>query len=344
MDVSKLVRENIANLAPYSTARDEYKGEIGVYLDANENPYDNGINRYPDPHQFKLKERIAAVKGLKTENLFLGNGSDEAIDLIFRIFCCPAVDEVIAITPSYGMYKVAANTNDIKLTEVKLKEDYSLDLEAIISAITPSTKAVFLCSPNNPSGNLLSKEDIIKLIELYKVLVVVDEAYIDFADDEGFVPLLEKYPNVIVLQTLSKAWGMAGLRVGMAIASTYIIGLMNKVKYPYNINCLAQEKAFEMLSAENVEKSRKELAEIIAERKRVMAELENIASVVKIYPSDANFILVKMKNANETYNSLIENKIIVRNRSSVVLCDSSLRISIGTPEENDKLIKELRDE
>lgn len=344
MDVSKLVRENIANLAPYSTARDEYKGEIGVYLDANENPYDNGINRYPDPHQYKLKERIAAIKRISTANLFLGNGSDEAIDLIFRIFCTPAVDEVIAITPSYGMYKVAANTNDIKLTEVKLNSDYSLDLEGITSAITPQTKAIFLCSPNNPSGNLLSKSDIIKLIELYNVLVVIDEAYIDFAEDEGFVPLLEQYPNVIVLQTLSKAWGMAGLRVGMAIASSYIIELMSKVKYPYNINCLAQERALSMLSEESVKMYESQLNEIIAERKRMIVELSKVSSVVKIYPSDANFILVKMDNANETYNKLIEKKIIVRNRSSVVLCDSSLRISVGTPEENEKLINELKNE
>lgn len=342
IDVSKLVRNNIAQLAPYSTARDEYKGELGIYLDANENPFNNGVNRYPDPHCKALKERIAELKNINIANLFLGNGSDEAIDLIFRVFCTPTTDTALAITPSYGMYKVAAATNDVKLTEVALKADYSLDKDAITAAITPRTKLLFICSPNNPTANTLSKSDIIDIASQNNIMLVIDEAYIDFSSDEGFSKLIDSYPNIIVLQTLSKAWGMAGLRIGMAIASDYVIGLMNKVKYPYNISVAAQEKALSMLTDYHVARYSKQVSEIIAERDKMIEELKKISLIETVYPSDANFILVKVADAQYVYNSLISSKIIVRNRSTQTLCSNTLRITVGTALENEWLIKKLK--
>lgn len=343
MELKNIVRENIFSLAPYSTARDEYKGEIGVYLDANENPYENsGYNRYPDPHQYLLKERIAEIKGVDSKNLFLGNGSDEAIDLVYRIFCRPGVDEAVVITPSYGMYGVCANINDVKLKEVALNSDYTLDGDLILSEVTPQSKVIMLCSPNNPSGNSLERSEIVKIIENFEGVVVIDEAYIDFAEDEGYVPLLAKYDNIIVLQTLSKAWGMAGLRVGMAFASAEIIELMSRVKYPYNINCAAQQIVLDRLTPECVERVEAQRAEIVSERKMLSEELSKIGYITKVYPSDANFILVAAPEATKLYNKLIEEKIIVRDRSRVFLCGDALRITVGTPSENQKLLKILK--
>ncbi|MFI3294415.1 MAG: histidinol-phosphate transaminase [Rikenellaceae bacterium] len=344
MNIKNLVRPNILSLAPYSTARDEFEGEMDSYLDANESPYDNGCNRYPDPHQKLLKKRICELKNIPIGNLFLGNGSDEAIDLIFRLFCTPSHDTALAITPSYGMYRVAALTNDVELQEVTLCDDFTLDATALLGQVTPRTKVVFLCSPNNPSGNLLDPQQVIQIIENFEGIVVVDEAYIDYSDSEGFVPLLDRYENLIVLQTLSKSWGMAALRVGMAISSEFIVSLMSKIKYPYNINALAQAKALEMLSAENVREHNRQIEETILERERVTARLSNSAVVKEIYPSAANFILVRVSDALSLYNRLIDNRIIVRNRSSIILCGNTLRITIGTPPENDNLIKILENE
>ncbi|MFI3262060.1 MAG: histidinol-phosphate transaminase [Rikenellaceae bacterium] len=341
MDITKYIRPNILSLAPYSTARDEYQGEIGIYLDANENPYDNNYNRYPDPHQKELKKVISEIKKVSTENLFLGNGSDEAIDLVFRIFCEPKIDEALIIKPSYGMYSVCAKINDVKFTEAALSADYELIAEDLLKAVTPETKVIFLCSPNNPSGNLLNRKEVNKVITSFDGIVVIDEAYIDFSEDEGYVPELSKYPNLIVLQTLSKAWGLAGLRVGMAYASAEIIDFMNKVKYPYNINCSTQQIVLNELTAKRADKQ-SELAEIIKERDAFIAELQNIDYIKKIYKTDANFVLVKTKNADGLYEFLINEKIIVRNRSRVFGCSDTLRITIGTPEENKKLLTILK--
>ncbi|MFI3267363.1 MAG: histidinol-phosphate transaminase [Rikenellaceae bacterium] len=341
MDVKKYIRQNILSLAPYSTARDEYQGEIGIYLDANENPYDNSYNRYPDPHQKELKKVISEIKNVPTENLFLGNGSDEAIDLVFRIFCEPKVDEALIIKPSYGMYSVCAKINDVKFTEIALDEEYELIADDILDAVTPNTKVIFLCSPNNPSGNLLNRKEVDKVVNSFDGIVVIDEAYIDFSEDCGYVPELSKFPNLIVLQTLSKAWGLAGLRVGMAYASAEIIDFMNKVKYPYNINCSTQQIVLNELTAKRKDKEA-ELKEIIAERDSFIMELQNIKYIKRIYKTDANFVLVKTEKADELYEFLINEKIIVRNRSRVFGCSDTLRITIGTPEENAKLLTILR--
>lgn len=341
MKLDRIIRKNIAALAPYSTARDEYKGEIGIYIDANENPYPTGYNRYPDPHQSTLKKVISEIKNIPTKNIFLGNGSDEAIDLLFRVFCEPKEDEAIVITPSYGMYSVCANINNVKLISVQLDNDYFLEADAILKNVTPSTKLIFLCSPNNPSGNLLNKDEIIKIITNFEGIVAIDEAYIDFAEDEGFVPLLNTYDNIVVLQTLSKAWGMAGLRLGMAFASEEIIDVMTKVKYPYNINCAGQHLVLEELTI-NRAKKEAELKEIISEREILKVELSKIKYIEKVYPSDANFILIKVPEATKLYNFLISKTVIVRNRSRITGCADTLRLTVGTPEENITLLNLLR--
>lgn len=341
MKLDRIIRKNIAALAPYSTARDEYKGEIGIYIDANENPYPTGYNRYPDPHQSTLKKVISEIKNIPTKNIFLGNGSDEAIDLLFRVFCEPKEDEAIVITPSYGMYSVCANINNVKLISVQLDNDYFLEADAILKNVTPSTKLIFLCSPNNPSGNLLNKDEIIKIITNFEGIVAIDEAYIDFAEDEGFVPLLNTYDNIVVLQTLSKAWGMAGLRLGMAFASEEIIDVMTKVKYPYNINCAGQHLVLEELTI-NKAKKEAELKEIISEREILKVELSKIKYIEKVYPSDANFILIKVPEATKLYNFLISKTVIVRNRSRITGCADTLRLTVGTPEENITLLNLLR--
>ncbi len=334
-DIKRLVRPNILALEPYSTARDEYEGgEIEVWLDANENPFDNGINRYPDPHQALLKSQLSQIKGVECENIFIGNGSDEAIDLACRVFARPGVDNAISIAPTYGMYKVAAATNDVEMREVQLGANFSLPVEELLAAADENSKLMWLCSPNNPTGNCFKSEDIITLIERFEGIVIVDEAYIDFAAGGGFLPILSQYDNLIVLQTLSKAWGMAGLRLGLAFASSEIISLMNRVKYPYNINVLTQARVSEGLKC-GVEE---QVALIITEREKVKCELAEIPLIERIYESDANFILVKTSQANELYDALVEGGVIVRNRSKVRGCENTLRLTIGTPVENCRMI------
>ena len=337
IDLESLIRPNIAALAPYSTARDELSGTPDIFLDANESPYDNGFNRYPDPHQKALKQRIAALKDIAVENLFIGNGSDEAIDLVFRVFCEPGRDNAVAIAPSYGMYEVAAATNDIALRKVALGADFSLDTEALLAAADARTKAIFLCSPNNPSGNAFSNAQILDLAARFGGIVVVDEAYIDFCRIPSLRPWVNAVPNLIILQTLSKAWGMAGLRLGLAIACPRTIELMSRIKYPYNINTLAQKAALEQLR----KPIDSQVAEIVAGRERLTAWLPTLPFVRKVFPSEANFLLVKVDDADALYAHLLRDGIIVRNRSRVPGCEGSLRITVGTPEENEKLISSL---
>ena len=337
-DINSLVRSCIAALTPYSTARDEYKGELGVFLDANESPYENGYNRYPDPHQKALKAQIAAIKGVAAENIFIGNGSDEAIDLVFRVFCEPRVDNVVAIAPSYGMYKVAAAINDVELREVQLGEEYSLPVEEILAATDKNTKALFLCSPNNPTGNSFPREAILRLVDEFEGMVVVDEAYIDFAEAESLKSEIAQRPNLIVLQTMSKAWAMAGLRVGLALADSRVIELMSQVKYPYNIN-VATMSIVSGLLAKGIDA---EVVAIKAQRTVLTEALEGMKMVQRVYPSDANFLLVKVDDADAVYDFLIADGIIVRNRNRVKGCEGCLRMTVGLPEENDKLIKSLK--
>ena len=337
-DINSLVRGCIAALTPYSTARDEYQGALGVFLDANESPYENGYNRYPDPHQKALKAQIAAIKGVNAENIFIGNGSDEAIDLVFRVFCEPRVDNVVAIAPSYGMYKVAAAINDVEIREVQLGEEYSLPVEDILAAASENTKALFLCSPNNPTGNSFPREEILRLVDEFEGMVVVDEAYIDFAEAESLRSEIATRPNLIVLQTMSKAWAMAGLRVGLALAGSRVIELMSQVKYPYNIN-VATMSIVSGLLTKGVDS---EVAEIKAQRAVLAEALEGMAMVQRVYPSDANFILARFDDADAVYDYLIADGIIVRNRNRVKGCEGCLRLTVGLPEENDKLIKSLK--
>ena len=337
-DINSLVRSCIAALTPYSTARDEYKGELGIFLDANESPYENGYNRYPDPHQKALKAQIAAIKGVAAENIFIGNGSDEAIDLVFRVFCEPRVDNVVAIAPSYGMYKVAAAINDVELREVQLGEEYSLPVEEILAATDKNTKALFLCSPNNPTGNSFPREAILRLVDEFEGMVVVDEAYIDFAEAESLKSEIAQRPNVIVLQTMSKAWAMAGLRVGLALADSRVIELMSQVKYPYNIN-VATMSIVSGLLTKGIDA---EVVAIMAQRALLAEALEGMSMVQRVYPSDANFLLVKVDDADAVYDFLIADGIIVRNRNRVKGCEGCLRMTVGLPEENEKLIKSLK--
>lgn len=336
-DIDRLVRRNIANLTPYSTARDEYQGELGVFLDANENPYENGYNRYPDPHQRRLKTRLSAIKGVPVENIFIGNGSDEAIDLIFRIFCEPRQDNVVAIAPSYGMYRVAAAINDIEVREVQLGEDFSLPVDAMLERADANTKAIFLCSPNNPTGNAFPRAEILRLADAFDGITVVDEAYIDFAAMEGLKDEIFRRPRIVVLQTLSKAWAMAGLRMGLALADSRVIELMSMVKYPYNISEATMRIVKELL--ENPVDD--QVASIKEQRAVVMESLSRMRSVKRVYPSDANFLLVRFDDPDAVYNHLIGNGIIVRNRNRVKGCEGCLRITIGLKEENDKLLKSL---
>lgn len=338
-DIASLVRPNIRSLCPYSTARDEYKGTLGVFLDANESPYPTGWNRYPDPRQSALKEKFAPIKGVKPENIFFGNGSDEAIDLVFRIFCVPGKDNVVAIAPSYGMYSVAASINDIEVREVQLGENFELPADKLMAACDANTKIIFLCSPNNPSGNAFSNEEVFGVLESFGGIVVVDEAYIDFCSVPSLLGSLDRYPNLVVFQTFSKARGLAALRLGLAFSNEYIIRLMSMVKYPYNINSSTQKLALAALEAP----IDGQVAEIVAQRARLAAALPGFSFVRKVYPSQANFILVKVADANGLYDHLIADGIIVRNRSKIVGCAGCLRITIGLPEENDKLLKSLSD-
>ncbi len=336
-DIDRLVRRNIATLSPYSTARDEYQGELGTFLDANENPYENGYNRYPDPHQRRLKTRLSAIKGVPVENIFVGNGSDEAIDLIFRIFCEPHRDNVVAIAPSYGMYKVAAAINDIEVREVQLGDDFSLPVDAILGRTDANTKAIFLCSPNNPTGNAFPRGEILRLADAFDGITVVDEAYIDFAEVEGLKDEIFRRPRLIVLQTLSKAWAMAGLRIGLALADSRVVELMSMVKYPYNVSEATMRIVKDLLDLPVDD----QVASIKTQRAVVMDALSRMKVVRRVYPSDANFVLVRFDDADAVYDHLIGDGIIVRNRNRVKGCEGCLRITIGLKEENDKLLKSL---
>ena len=337
--LEELVRPNIRALKPYSTARDEFSGgEITTWLDANENPYDNGVNRYPDPHQKLLKQKIAALKGVREEQVFIGNGSDEAIDLCYRIFCRPGVDNAVSIAPTYGMYRVAADINDVEMREVPLGADFSLPADALLAAADERTRLLWLCSPNNPTGNAFPAAGIERLLREFDGMVVLDEAYIDFAAGPGFLARLGEFGNLIVLQTLSKAWGMAGLRLGLAFASEAVAGLFARVKYPYNINSLAQQAVAERLT----EDISPQVAEIRAERDRLAPQLAACPAIERVYPSDANFILVRTPDPDRMYDALISAGVIVRNRSRIPGCEGCLRITVGTPAENARMIEAVK--
>ena len=340
-NIQDITRKNILALHPYSSARDEFTGVASVFLDANENPFNAPYNRYPDPRQLDLKDQIGRIKGISAENIFLGNGSDEPIDLLFRAFCEPGTDNVVSIAPTYGMYRVAADINNIKFNEVLLNEDFTLDASRVLSAVDVHTKLIFLCSPNNPTGNALDQKQILHIIENFNGLVILDEAYIDFCPEKTLLTSLKEHPNLVILQTLSKAWGLAGIRLGMAFASKNITDLLSKIKYPYNINLLTQHKSLEMLQSSIAKENWVET--ILAQKALLIKELSNLQNVLKIYPSDANFILVKTTAAKKIYNALVEKQIIVRDRSKVVLCGEALRITVGTAEENRLLIDALKE-
>jgi histidinol-phosphate aminotransferase len=340
MDINKLVRTNVLKLKPYSSARDEFKGEASVFLDANENPFSSDYNRYPDPQQWKLKEKIASIKKVRVDQILLGNGSDEPIDLLIRAFCEPGIDNVLIPQPTYGMYTVSADVNNVAIKTIKLTTDFDIDLDATRTVWDKNTKLLFLCSPNNPSGNLLGFEKAKTLLNEFTGIVILDEAYIDFTDYEGFVPLLNQYPNLVILQTLSKAWGLANIRLGMCFASTEIISILNKIKPPYNINGITQSIALENLN--HIERKNEWVKTIIKERDIVKAELLQVKGVQKVYDSQANFLLVKINNASEVYKRLTLKGIVLRDRSNVILCNDCLRITIGTSQENEILISELK--
>lgn len=339
-DVNAWVRPNIRAMQPYSSARDEFHGTASVFLDANENPYNAPYNRYPDPMQWRLKEKVAEMKGVPKECILLGNGSDEPIDLILRAFCEPGKECMLTVDPTYGMYQVAAEINNVTCRKVKLTSDFQIDMPAFLSQIDDTVKAIYLCSPNNPTGNSLNRKDIYQILDTFKGIVVVDEAYIDFSSLPSYTKDLSKYPNLVVFQTLSKAWGAAGIRLGMAFASPEIISVLNKIKYPYNVNQLTQEKALEILN--NQETMKSQLTLILSERTRLQQELTAIPCVRKIYPTDANFILVDVGDADAVYQKLVDQGIIVRNRNKVVLCAGCLRITVGTEEENTALLNALK--
>ena len=339
-NVNNLIRENIKKLIPYSSARDEFSGEAKVFLDANENslgsPLMKWYNRYPDPHQHNLKEAISAVKGIATEHIFLGNGSDECIDLLYRCFCNPGKDNVIICPPTYGMYEVSANINDIKIRKAPLLDDFQLDLVHLENLVDAKTKLIWVCSPNNPTGNSINRTDIEMLLNNFNGIVVIDEAYINFSRQKSFVQELSDHPNHVIMQTFSKAWGLAGLRLGMAFASTQIIEVLNKVKPPYNINQATQELALKAM--EEVGQVNDMIKELVDMRDALSAVFKNIPTVEQVYSSDANFILVKVKEARKVYEFLLTKGIVVRDRSNVKLCDDCLRITIGTENENTALV------
>ena len=339
-DLDSILRPCIKNLKPYSSARDEFSGKANVYLDANENPFDSGLNRYPDPYQQGLKDKISKRKNINKNRIILGNGSDEVIDLIFRAFCEPGKDEVICLPPTYGMYQVSADINNIGIKKVLLTADFEIDEQALVNEINPNTKIIWFCSPNNPSGNTLDPEVIKRITSSFNGIVVIDEAYIDFSSSQSWIDFLDFHENLIIMQTFSKAWGLAGLRLGMGFASPAIINILNNIKPPYNINTLTQEKASEAL--DNFEEKNQQVDVILSERALLIAELKKISAVKHIYPSDANFLLVKIDNASDIYEKLVTKSIIVRNRSTVALCESSLRITVGRPEENKILITAIK--
>lgn len=338
-EVYELIRANIKELSPYSTARDDCKLKMDVYLDANENPYNNGSNRYPSPFQYELKKILSSIKKVPAENIFLGNGSDEAIDLVYRVFCEPKESSALIVSPTYGMYGVAAKINNVRVIESLLDDEFGISANKVLSDVQNDTKVIFICSPNNPTGNLLDREEIEKIIMGFDGIVVIDEAYIDFADAQSFSLLIDKYPNLVVLQTLSKAWGMAGLRIGIAFSNSLIINTFNKVKYPYNISVANQEKAIEVLRDIIPSIAKKDI--IVKERIRLADMLETMSEVSKVFKSDSNFLLVKFKDKDLIFNKLKQKGIIVRDRSSLPLCNDCLRITVGTPEENDALLSAI---
>lgn len=352
-DLNNILRENIKKLVPYSSARDEYKGTEGIFLDANENAFGSPVdmeiegqelklNRYPDTLQIAVKEKLGKIKGLPIENIFLGNGSDEAIDIIFRAFCNPGIDNVIVCPPTYGMYQVSANINDVEVIKVPLiAETFELDTESILKAINKNTKLIFICSPNNPTGTEVNLDSVKRILDNFNGVVVVDEAYINFAKYRTFIPELLKYPNLVILQTLSKAWGLAGLRVGMAFASRDIIDVFNKIKPPYNISLVSQKLASGAL--DNIAQVNEWTKKIVSEREKLIEDISKLPFVIKVYPSEASFILVKTTYAKRIYNHLVNNQIVIRDRSSVQLCEGCLRITIGTPEENAMVLKSLNE-
>lgn len=339
--LEKLVRPNIQRLTPYSCARDEFKGRAAkVFLDANENPYNSPFNRYPDPLQEELKARLAPVKGVAPQCIFLGNGSDEAIDLVYRIFCEPGRDNVVAIAPTYGMYRVCADINDVEYRAVGLRQDFTLDADALLAATDSRTKVIWLCSPNNPTGNALERAAVERVLREFQGIVVVDEAYSDFNDLQPFRLDLDRFPNLIVLNTFSKLWASAAIRLGMAFASPEIIALFNKVKYPYNVNILTQKQALTMLS--DLQHINLWRATLLKERSHLLPAIAELPICKAVYPTDANFFLARVTDATDVYRYLVDNGIIVRNRSRVELCDNCLRFTIGTPEENNALLGALR--
>ena len=352
-NLNSLVRENIKNMTAYSSAIHEFSGNASIFLDANENSFGSPVNlpsplgeglgvrfnRYPDPSQMEVKEKLSLIKGVASQNIFLGNGSDEAIDLLYRIFCEPSRDNAIILPPTYGMYEVCAEMNNIKTKRVNLTADFQLNLDAIEEAIDSYTKLIFICSPNNPTGNSINRSDVEIILNNFDGIVVIDEAYINYSKQKSFIPELTEYPNLIVMQTLSKAWGLAGLRLGMAFASEKIIDLMNKVKYPYNINSATQLLVLDALN--NIEWVNNHITITVNEREKLKSELQNLPFIENIFPSDANFILVKMRGARNIYELLVSKGIIVRDRSKVILCDDCLRITIGTEKENQTLIEAL---
>jgi len=343
-DLTKILRPHILNLVPYSSARDEYTGKEGVFLDANENPYQsvNGQhwNRYPDPYQWAIKQKLAPIKGVRPTQIFLGNGSDEPIDLLVRATCTPREDNMLLMPPTYGMYQVSAGINDVPVIKVPLTPDFQIDTKKVLATITPKTKIVWICSPNNPSGNLVQRDAIFTILKNFNGLVVVDEAYIDFADEASFTDQLDLYPNLVVLQTFSKAWGLASLRLGMCFASEEIIKILNKIKPPYNLSGATQEILLKALNY--TEEKDKLVKQILAERQHLQADLASLSLVKHIYPSDANFLLVRFDNASTVMQYLLDEKIIVRDRSKVILCDGCLRLTVGTSEENQLLLTTLK--
>lgn len=341
-NIQTLVRENVKKLKPYSSARDEYKatGTEMVFLDANENPYQTDVNRYPDPHQRNVKDELAKIKGIRPEEILLGNGSDEVLDLLFRAFCEPGKDNVITLPPTYGMYKVLSEINNIENREVLLSEDFDPQVSAILDKADTHSKLLFLCSPNNPTGNTFSEEKVEELLQKFNGLVIIDEAYIDFSGKESWLSRLQQYPNLVITQTLSKAYGMAGIRLGICCASEEIIEILKKIKPPYNVNELTQQRALNrILDVENV---KTEVADILEGRNQLFKVLQEVPYVEKIYPSDANFILVKVDDATTRYHQLIEKGIVIRNRTTQPLCENTLRLTVGTTQENQKLIAALK--
>jgi histidinol-phosphate aminotransferase len=342
MNIQDLIRPTIKALKPYSSARDEFQGVTDnmVFLDANENPFENGVNRYPDPHQGKLKLMLSEIKGVSTKNILLGNGSDEVLDLIFRAFCEPNQDNIVILPPTYGMYEVLANLNAIRIKGVNLDEVFQPKVDAILNTVDAHSKLLFICSPNNPSGNSFDAKAIETLVSEFKGIVVIDEAYIDFSNKTSWISKLDTYPNLIVTQTLSKAYAMAGIRLGICYASAEIITVLNTIKPPYNINELTQKKAMELLSIKDLAKN--QIQDILKERTLMISELESIPYISKIYPSDANFVLVKVDDATKRYNQLIEKGIVIRNRTTQPGCENTLRLTVGTAQENSILFSTLK--